>query len=102
MEIEKDDPERALFLSRQNAEREQLMFKAGRLKGMTEGREQAEREHISKLLFFEARGRMGGLIEGLEKGRAEVRKEVISLIEKGVPLDEIKKILSEKQPSKDT
>jgi len=38
----------------------------------------------------------------LKEAKAEGRDEVISLIEKGIPLDEIKKILSEKQPSKDT
>jgi DNA-binding transcriptional MerR regulator len=46
--------------------------------------------------------RTEGIEVGMEKGMVEEREKLIALIEKGIPLDEIKKILSEKQPSKDT
>ena len=40
-----------------------------------------------------AEGREEGWAKGIEKGMAEEREKLIALIEKGVPLDEIKKML---------
>jgi flagellar biosynthesis/type III secretory pathway protein FliH len=46
-------------------------------------------------------GLVKGLEEGLEKGMEKERKRIVSLIEQGVSLDDIKKILSkEKTPKK--
>ena len=57
-------------------------------------------EMDNRVMLKEARA------EGMEKGRVEGKEEgmeeVIALIEKGVPLDEIKKILAKKQSSKET
>ena len=57
-------------------------------------------EMDNRVMLKEARTE--GIEVGMEKGMVEEREKLIALIEKGVPLDEIKKILSEKQPSKDT
>ena len=61
-EVSKDDRERALFRSR-------MMF---------------ETDRVSDLLTAEARGEI--------KGRAEGKAEIIALLEKGISLEEIKKI----------
>ena len=79
MEISKDEQERARFRSRR----------------------MAETDRISNLLTVEERGRTRGRAEGMAlgeaKGRTEGRTEgmarVFELLEKGVSLEDAKKIL---------
>ena len=61
----------------------------------------AETDRISDLLTAEERGEIRGVAKGEAKGkmegRAEGKMEVIALLEKGFSLEEIKKMLADKQ-----
>jgi len=66
----------------------------GRKKGLEEGREKGREEGL-----VEGRtvGRMAGRKEGVAAGRNEERRRIVTLIERGASLDDIKKSLSEKK-----
>ena len=59
----------------------------GREEGILKGREEG-------ILKVREEGKKEGILEGREEGKAEERKNMLELLEKGYTLDQIKNILS--------